>query len=56
MLIRKKVDETVKNAIGAGCSIYMEPQDHGWTHGHSFADLGGHQWKIMYLDENAIPL
>ena len=52
---REKVDEMVKTAVDAGGSIYMEPQDHGWMYGHSFADLDGHQWEIMYLDENAIP-
>ena len=52
---REKVDEMVKIAVGAGGSIYMEPQDHGWMYGHSFADLDGHQWEIMYMDENAIP-
>ena len=52
---REKVDEMVKITVGAGGSIYMEPQDHGWMYGHSFADLDGHQWEIMYMDENAIP-
>lgn len=52
---REKVDEMVKNAVDAGGSIYMDPQDHGWMYGHSFADLDGHQWEIMYMDENAIP-
>ena len=52
---KEKVDEMVKNAVDAGGTIYMEPQDHGWMYGHSFADLDGHQWEIMYLDENAIP-
>jgi len=52
---REKVNEMVKNAVGAGGTIYMEPQDHGWMYGHSFADLDGHQWEIMYMDENAIP-
>lgn len=52
---RKKVDEMVKNAVDAGGSIYMEPQDHGWMYGHSFADLDGHQWEIFYMDESAIP-
>ena len=51
---REKVDEMVKTAVDAGGSIYMEPQDHGWMYGHSFADLDGHQWEIMYMDENAI--
>ena len=52
---REKVDEMVKNAVGAGGTIYMEPQDNGWMYGNSFADLDGHQWEIMYMDENAIP-
>ena len=52
---REKVDEMVKIAVGAGGSIYMKPQEHGWMYGHSFADLDGHQWEIMYMDENAIP-
>ena len=52
---REKVDKMVKTAVDAGGSIYMEPQDHGWMHGHGFADLDGHQWEIMYMDENAIP-
>ena len=52
---REKVDEMVKNAVGAGGTIYMEPIDHGWMYGHSFADLDGHQWEIMYMDENATP-
>ncbi|MFV8324250.1 VOC family protein [Flavobacterium sp. LB3P21] len=52
---REKVDEMVKTAVDAGGSIYMEPQDHGWMYGHSFADLDGHQWEIMYMDESAIP-
>ena len=51
---REKVDEMVKNAVGAGGTIYMEPQDQGWMYGHSFADLDGHQWEIMYMDENEI--
>ncbi|MFV8347933.1 VOC family protein [Flavobacterium sp. ZB4P13] len=52
---REKVDEMVKTAVDAGGSIYMEPQDHGWMYGHSFADLDGHQWEIFYMDESAIP-
>lgn len=52
---REKVDEMVKTAVDAGGSIYMEKQDYGWMYGHSFADLDGHQWEIMYMDENTIP-
>jgi uncharacterized protein len=52
---RAKVEEMVKKAVTAGGSIYMPPQDHGWMYQHSFADLDGHQWEILYMDESAIP-
>lgn len=52
---KEKVEEMVKSAVAAGGSVYMPPQDHGWMYQHSFADLDGHQWEILYMDENAIP-
>ncbi|MBD0297803.1 MAG: VOC family protein [Flavisolibacter sp.] len=52
---REKVDELVQKAVEAGGSIYAEPQDHGWMYGHSFADLDGHQWEVLYMDESALP-
>lgn len=52
---REAVDAMVRNAVKAGGSTYIEPQDHGWMYGHSFADLDGHQWEILYMDESAIP-
>ena len=33
----------------------MDPADHGWMYQHSFADLDGHQWEVLFIDENAIP-
>ena len=51
---REKVDEIIRNAVAAGGSIYSEPQDQGWMYGHSFADLDGHQWEILYMDESAL--
>lgn len=52
---REKVDDLVRKAVEAGGAIYAEAQDHGWMYQHSFADLDGHQWEILYMDENAIP-
>lgn len=52
---RDEVDQMVCNALSAGGSVYTDPQDHGWMYGHSFADLDGHQWEILYLDEPALP-
>jgi uncharacterized protein len=52
---RDEVKEMVKKAIEAGGSSYMDPQDHGWMYQHSFADLDGHQWEILFMDESAAP-
>jgi len=52
---REKVDEMVRLAVDAGAVLYDEPQDHGWMYCHSFADLDGHQWEIMYADPSQIP-
>lgn len=51
---RAEVDEVINKAVKAGGTTYMKPQDHGWMYGHSFADLDGHQWEILYMDENAL--
>lgn len=52
---REKVIEMVENAKAAGGSVYMDAADHGWMYQHSFADLDGHQWEILFMDETAIP-
>src|SRR6266487_5721880 len=52
---REKVDDIVKKAVEAGGSVYRDAEDHGWMYGHSFADLDGHQWEILYMDKSAIP-
>ena len=52
---RKDVDRVIKKAVAAGGSLYNKPQDHGWMYGHSFADLDGHQWEVLYMDESKIP-
>lgn len=51
---REAVDEMVRKAINSGGSVYMDPQDHGWMYGHSFADPDGHQWEVLYMDEKAL--
>ncbi|CAN5368627.1 VOC family protein [soil metagenome] len=52
---KDKVKEMVNKAVEAGGSTYMDPKDHGWMYYHSFADLDGHQWEVMYMDESKIP-
>ncbi len=52
---KQAVDEMVRKGVESGGSIYAEPQDHGWMYSHSFADLDGHQWEILYMDMSALP-
>ena len=52
---REKVDELIKKAVDAGGTIYRDPDDHGWMYSHSFADLDGHQWEVLYMDTNKLP-
>jgi predicted lactoylglutathione lyase len=52
---KEKVREMVQKAVDAGGTIYMDPQDHDWMYYHSFADLDGHQWEVMYMDESKVP-
>ena len=52
---RAEVDDLVKKAVAAGGSVYTDPQDHGWMYTHSFADLDGHQWELLHMDESKLP-
>jgi len=51
---RAQVDEMVSKAIAAGGAAPNEKQDHGAMYGHGFEDLDGHQWELMWMDENAV--
>ncbi|MES2109110.1 MAG: VOC family protein [Bacteroidota bacterium] len=52
---KEEVQQLVAKAQSAGATIYSEPQDHGWMYQHSFADLDGHQWELVYMDASKIP-
>lgn len=53
---RAEVDALVHKALAAGGTLYADkPQDYGWMYGHGFADLDGHQWEVLCMDESAIP-
>jgi uncharacterized protein len=51
---RKQVDEIINKAVQAGGTTYADPKDYGWMYYHSFADLDGHQWEVIYMDEKAM--
>lgn len=52
---KDKVNEMVRKAVEAGGSVYRDAEDHGWMYEHSFADLDGHQWEVLYMDESKAP-
>jgi predicted lactoylglutathione lyase len=52
---KEEVQRIIAKAEKAGATIYSEPQDHGWMYVHSFADLDGHQWEFMYMDQTQMP-
>jgi predicted lactoylglutathione lyase len=52
---KEEVQQLIAKAKSLGGEIYTEPQDHGWMYQHSFADLDGHQWELMYMDESQLP-
>ena len=52
---RAEVDQLVAKAVAAGGSIYKEPIDFGFMYGHSFQDLDGHQWELVFMEPEAIP-
>ena len=49
---REKVDEIVNNALAAGGTVYMEPQEQGAMYSRGFTDPDGHQWEIFYMKES----
>jgi predicted lactoylglutathione lyase len=52
---REEVQQAITKATELGGSVNSEPQDHGWMYQHSFADLDGHQWEMVYMDAASMP-
>lgn len=52
---REAVDAMVRQAVAAGGSHAVDPQDHGYMYGWSFLDLDGHHWEVFWMDPSAIP-
>jgi predicted lactoylglutathione lyase len=46
----EEVKEFISKAHSLGGRIYAEPKDHGFMYQHSFADLDGHKWELVYMD------
>jgi len=53
---REKVDEMAEKAIAAGGSTYRDTDDLGWMYQRSIEDLDGHQWELIYLNEEEMKI
>ncbi len=51
---RAAVDDTIKKAWEAGGTAAMPAQDHGFMYYHSFEDLDGHHWEVMFMESDSI--
>lgn len=50
---RSEVDNLVSKAKLLGASVTREPQNHGFMYGHSFDDLDGHSWELVFMDSSS---
>ena len=51
---REEVDDMVRKAIAGGGAHAMPAQDHGFMYGHSFYDLDGHHWEVLWMDPSFV--
>jgi predicted lactoylglutathione lyase len=52
---KEAVDELVNKAEAAGGTIPNPATDYGFMYQHSYDDLDGHHWEIMWMDPNGVP-
>ncbi|MCP1132037.1 extradiol dioxygenase [Paenibacillus polysaccharolyticus] len=53
---REAVDSFIQNVERAGGGIFGKPgETDGWMYGAGFADLDGHRWNLLYMDESKMP-
>ena len=51
---RDEVNKMVEQAVAAGGSHALEPQDHGFMYGWSFYDLDGQHWEVFWMDPSFV--
>jgi len=51
----EEVNEMIGRALNAGGKETNEPKDYGFMQQHSFEDLDGHLWEVLYMDVTKFP-
>jgi uncharacterized protein len=49
------IQKIIEKAKKLGGIIHAEPEDRGWMYQQSLADLDGHQWEFIFIDESQTP-
>ena len=52
---REGVDDMFNKALAAGGKESQPAQDYGFMYSHSFQDLDGHLWEVMWMDPAGPP-
>jgi predicted lactoylglutathione lyase len=52
---REGVDDMYQKAIAAGGKESQPVQDYGFMYSHSFQDVDGHLWEVMWMDPAGPP-
>lgn len=51
---REAVDSMIAAAVAAGGTTYKDAQDHNFMYAHSYQDLDGHIWELIWMDPNFV--
>lgn len=53
---REEVDAFIQKVELAGGNVFGKPGEmDGWMYGAGFADLDGHRWNLLYMDQSKMP-
>ncbi|MGX7666671.1 VOC family protein [Flavobacterium pedocola] len=51
----EEVNTMIEQALKSGGKETNEPKDYGFMQQHSFEDLDGHLWEVLYMDITKFP-
>lgn len=53
---REEIDQMAEKVKAAGGNLFAPPAEiQGWMYGCAFADIDGHRWNMLYMDNDKMP-